>query len=73
MRRQAFRVLVGLALLLATACGTTDTAPGGPTTPPASGAVPEVLDFELPLLAGGTLDGAELAGKDVAFWFWAPW
>lgn len=36
-------------------------------------AVPEVLAFEAPLLAGGTLRGETLAGQDVAFWFWAPW
>jgi hypothetical protein len=35
--------------------------------------VAEVLDFEAPLLGGGTLDGESLAGRDVAFWFWAPW
>jgi hypothetical protein len=33
----------------------------------------ELLDFRAPLLDGGTLDGTTLAGKDVAFWFWAPW
>jgi hypothetical protein len=32
-----------------------------------------VLDFESPTLDGGTLRGETLAGKDVAFWFWAPW
>ena len=36
-------------------------------------AVPSVLEFEAPLLAGGTMQGASLAGRDVAFWFWAPW
>lgn len=35
--------------------------------------VAELLDFEAPLLDGGTFRGADLAGKDVAFWFWAPW
>jgi len=52
--------------------------------PPASGGpggdegasdapVPEILDFEAPLVGGGTLEGAELAGAPVAVWFWAPW
>lgn len=53
-----------------------DTPPSGtPTGSTASQApeVPEVLDFEAPLLGGGTFRGAHLAGKDVAFWFWAPW
>jgi len=35
--------------------------------------VAEVLDFEAPLLDGGILRGESLAGRDVAFWFWAPW
>ena len=35
--------------------------------------VPEILDFEAPLVGGGTLKGAELAGAPVAVWFWAPW
>ncbi len=35
--------------------------------------VPEVLDFEAPALAGGTLKGADYSGKDLAIWFWAPW
>ena len=35
--------------------------------------VPDVLAFEAPLLGGGTFVGSQLAGKDVAFWFWAPW
>lgn len=50
--------------------GTSSTVPGS-TTPAAP--VVELLDFEYPLLGGGTLRGADLAGKDVAFWFWAPW
>ena len=37
------------------------------------GVVPQVLDFEAPVLGGGSLRGESLAGRDVAFWFWAPW
>jgi hypothetical protein len=37
------------------------------------GVVAKVLEFESPLLDGGTLRGETLAGRDVAFWFWAPW
>lgn len=80
MRARA--VLVLALALTAAACvgGSTSTDP--PTDPATSGAaspqvtgtaVPEVLDFEAPLLGGGSLKGADLAGKDVAFWFWAPW
>ena len=63
-------------LLLVSACAQASTAPGQPTATSAatSGpAVPAILDFEAPLLDGGTFRGADLAGKDVAFWFWAPW
>jgi hypothetical protein len=33
----------------------------------------EVLRFSAPRLGGGTIDGEDFAGRDVAFWFWAPW
>jgi len=33
----------------------------------------EILNFEAPNLAGGVIRGADYVGKDVAFWFWAPW
>lgn len=36
-------------------------------------AVPDVLRFAAPRLSGGTIDGEDLSGQDVAFWFWAPW
>ena len=35
-------------------------------------AVPSELEFEAVLIGGGTLHGADLAGQDVLFWFWAP-
>ena len=35
--------------------------------------MPEVLRFAAPRLSGGTIDGEDLSGQDVAFWFWAPW
>jgi hypothetical protein len=52
--------------------GTTGPKPTKTTASPAV-EVPELLDFEAPLLDGGTFRGADVAGKDVAFWFWAPW
>ncbi len=57
-------------------------AASGPTSgsPPPSvspgsepAAVPEILDFQAPLVGGGTFDAAELAGTPIAIWFWAPW
>jgi hypothetical protein len=63
--------------------GATSTGPTtspGPNTPKPTKTtaspvidVPEPLDFEAELLGGGTFRGADLAGKDVAFWIWAPW
>ena len=35
-------------------------------------AVAEVLRFSAPIVGGGELDGSTLAGRPVAFWFWAP-
>jgi hypothetical protein len=49
------------------------TGSGDPEPAEPPGEIPAVLGFEGPLLDGGTLDGATLADKDVAFWFWAPW
>lgn len=49
-----------------------DPAPG--SSPSADGAsVPQILDFTASRLGGGQVVGAELAGKDVVAWFWAPW
>ncbi len=46
-------------------------------TPPASDrstpAATAVLRFTAPRLGGGTIEGEDFAGRDVAFWFWAPW
>jgi hypothetical protein len=43
-------------------------------TPPADGAVtaPASLQFTAPLVGGGEIDAATLAGKPTLFWFWAP-
>jgi hypothetical protein len=86
--RARLLAIASLVALVATACGTragtsdagTSTASPASAAPGASDGptdrapvVAEVLDFEAPLLAGGTLRGETLAGRDVAFWFWAPW
>ncbi|MFI7128894.1 redoxin domain-containing protein [Nonomuraea sp. NPDC050153] len=66
----------------------TSTVPSAPTvSPPASAtpapatsqkaaskaSVPAVLEFSARTLNGETFQGASLAGRPVAFWFWAPW
>ncbi|MEE2768301.1 MAG: hypothetical protein VX833_03710 [Actinomycetota bacterium] len=47
------------------------TAPPTITTS-STAVVPVLLDFEAPLVGGGTIRGADLAGRDTLFWFWAP-
>lgn len=71
--RSGLRALVLALAVVATACGgdAVVAETGAPT--PAAGGTPQVLDFEAPLLGGGSLRGETLAGRDVAFWFWAPW
>ncbi|MBL77885.1 MAG: hypothetical protein CL459_02775 [Acidimicrobiaceae bacterium] len=67
---------------------TSTTAPAGSTTitptttvttvtttasaSTAAPTVPELLDFTATLSDGSTFVGADLAGTDVLFWFWAP-
>lgn len=51
----------------------TMVGPNEPGIVTAEKPVPEILDFEAPLVGGGTIRGAELAGAPVAVWFWAPW
>lgn len=47
-----------------------ESEPGEPTPEPPLAAG---LDFRLPAVGGGQVVGAELAGRDLALWFWAPW
>ncbi|CAN5523698.1 MAG: redoxin domain-containing protein [Acidimicrobiia bacterium] len=61
-----------------TAPQVTTVAPADGSTPPPAvpdpaQAVPEILAFTAQLVDGGSFDGADLAGRDVVFWFWAPW
>ena len=68
------RLLV--VVCLAGACGGTELVAPPTTAPPTatapSSVVPEVLDFTATLSDGTTCVGADLAGRDVLFWFWAP-
>jgi hypothetical protein len=45
----------------------------GSSTQQAVDSVAETLQFQAPILGGGTLDGASLAGRPVLLWFWAPY
>ncbi|HJO20530.1 MAG TPA: hypothetical protein QF865_09305 [Acidimicrobiales bacterium] len=66
-----------VVVCLAAACGGTEvaappTTTASPTTTAPDQEVPEVLDFTATLSDGTTFVGADLAGRDVLFWFWAP-
>jgi hypothetical protein len=74
MTRGASARLAGVValLLVAAACSSGGAGDGGnatTTSPPEQ----EVLSFTAPRLGGGTLDGEDYSGRDVAIWFWAPW
>lgn len=49
------------------------TEPDAPAPAPANDAVvPALLQFSAPLVGGGNIDAANLAGKPTVFWFWSP-
>ena len=49
-------------------------APDGLGEPAAGSADASFFEFTAPRLgAGSQVTGAELKGRDVALWFWAPW
>ena len=45
-------------------------APSASSAPPAD--VPEALGFSAPLVGGGDIELAALAGRPVLLWFWSP-
>jgi thiol-disulfide isomerase/thioredoxin len=61
-------VLVGLALLLATGCGSP-----ADTSKTAAATTSGVLAFTGRTIDGEPFDAAALAGKPALLWFWAPW
>ncbi|MDX8032601.1 redoxin domain-containing protein [Lentzea sp. BCCO 10_0856] len=83
------RVVAGAFVVVAalTACGGPVSSPGPASTSPAttsssaavqpSGtsavAAPEQLKFTAKTVDGKDISGADLAGKPVVLWFWAPW
>jgi hypothetical protein len=48
----------------------TSAAAAGTTAPAPA---PDALRFTAPLVGGGSIDAASLAGQPVLFWFWAPY
>lgn len=85
IRTAAFVIAAGFSVV---ACGSSDTAdddtaaeptptqtadaPSADVGPAPSSDVPALLQFTSPLVGGGELDAATLAGTPTAFWFWAP-
>ena len=74
--------LIGALAAVAVACSSADpvtaNGPTGTAVAPSRSVrspagVPEVLDFSAPSLGGGSVNGSDYVGKDVAIWFWAPW
>lgn len=66
------------ALLLLASCARSNPGVSFPQSGEGSQGAPatgeEFFDFAAPRLGGsGQVTGAELQGKDVALWFWAPW
>ncbi|MBI5088574.1 MAG: hypothetical protein HZB15_06860 [Actinobacteria bacterium] len=68
-----FRSLLMIVAVTTTvvACGSADNG-AAPSTTAVNLAVPEALRFTAPLVGGGEFDGSVVAGRPVAFWFWAP-
>lgn len=85
MRLAAGSFVLAAAL---TACGGPASSPGSTSAPPsasstststqpndtsAAAAAPEQLKFTAKTVDGKDINGADLAGKPVVLWFWAPW
>jgi len=67
-----------IAGLLLVACGGAQPgvpqAGARPTTATVAETLPVgALDFSLPDVNGGQIEGSSLQGRDLALWFWAPW
>lgn len=80
IRTAAVAVVAVVVAVAAASCSgppppaaTSPASSGAPAPTATSDEVPQILRFQAPLLGGGTFDGATLAGRDVALWFWAPW
>lgn len=75
-RNRPLSALIGLMLLASCAGGETESFPREATedSRPAAADNADLYQFTAPRLGGGSqVTGAELQGKDVALWFWAPW
>jgi hypothetical protein len=80
------RAVLLVMMLAVAACGTSEprSAADGSRSAPAPAPSPATADVSpepsgdapfgaVDAVGGGQIDGAELAGRDLALWFWAPW
>ena len=85
MRGSRFLPALATGSLLIAACGggsandgaAATSAPAAESSPATDAAddgvtAPASLQFTAPLVGGGEIDAAALAGKPTLFWFWAP-
>lgn len=70
-RRLAPLLLV--LLLSAAACAGDAGDAGGSQDVAVAPTGPATLAFTATTIGGEAFDGADYAGQDVMFWFWAPW
>ncbi|MGD9996309.1 MAG: hypothetical protein AB7L17_17390 [Ilumatobacteraceae bacterium] len=74
-RRLLCCALVCGVAVLATGCASSRSHTADPATVATTGradGIAAALQFQAPILGGGELDGASLAGRPVLMWFWAP-
>ncbi|MEH1055388.1 redoxin domain-containing protein [Micromonospora sp. CPCC 206171] len=64
---------VGPPAEVAVPAATASPLPTGPSSRPAPARVPDTLRFTARTLDGTAFSAAELAGRPVVLWFWAPW
>lgn len=65
------RLAAIIALGLSVACAATPPETAPTRAPATNGA--RTLAFTAPEARGGTVNGQDFVGKDVAVWLWAPW
>ena len=72
------RWLVAIAVVVVACAPSGQGTDAGTSSAVAAGdseesAIPAALNFRADLVAGGQIEGGDLAGRDVVLWFWAPW
>jgi hypothetical protein len=68
------QILAAFAVIaLATAGCASSGGTEAESSPRVDGGITDVLRFSAPKLGGGSIEGEDYSGRDVALWFWAPW